>query len=833
MGDGVQNKFALILNGDTEARHLENVDRAINALRKEAPYQISVASTSAPKDVHASFQPATEIGLRNLIDGLAHQMDDDDLLVFYTTGHGDVGNNGEGCVALPQGCFSLATLNDELKKIKYGQRIVVMDQCYGGRSLPLFENPKTAIVTQSSPGEQVSCQMFAPYFWSDQVPDKDGDGIITIQERYEYAMDTGQTTSLTQSLIYDPIALSGKSGKHPFNTPDSLPIVVHNKKELDQQLKKIKPGQLALVMFGADWCAPCHAYQPFFEKLSKTYDGRFLMIRAEGVKGSAEDWVKAYHFTQWPTVAFIDSRDRFTIVPDRMDPLKTLGMAALMDPAQEFEAVLRLANSAGPDGAAKAKEIFETLMKYYPEVIFPKCLEILEQPESSQFSFVSERLDKKIYENRKILKKHLPKIIQLLSHSSPKVRAVAAGLTREFYELAWEAVDPLVDLVFDKDAKVRASASTSLGFILGEMEEEQSKSTIDRLIGFLNSSNPEEQRYVLDTFYIIPNKALPYFSTFLKKMDDPEPLVRIGVLNLITEMQIEGALQGDQPELVKKIIEKLQDANLDVRREAARNLLLLGNLREEVLAKDKKTELHPRRSSLYIFKILPALLKFFPEDPKRKWTQIGSYLTATPNEAAQLEDLFAISFREFSNHYEVIKTLTEKFKILSTDKNSQLRSRALFYLKFLIRLEKSPNVEDSGNWSLGTHHQFGQFNQKLHEGIDLFAAYQLSRRWQLRAHGKLVYFPELRNDITIEPLTYLGHSTKPLAILAPLMETGLFHYWDKKITGLAVNPIGLGWRWEPTGHLALEAMVKFSLKIPFHGPVTPGAEENLGLTWTP
>ena len=110
MGDGVQKKYAFILNGDTEQRHLSNVNHAIEALKSEDPsYEISVASTTPPAGPVAQFEKSDETGLKKIITGLASQIDDDDLLVVYVTGHGDKGKQNEGCVVLQdKSCYSLA-----------------------------------------------------------------------------------------------------------------------------------------------------------------------------------------------------------------------------------------------------------------------------------------------------------------------------------------------------------------------------------------------------------------------------------------------------------------------------------------------------------------------------------------------------------------------------------------------------------------------------------------------------------------------------------------------------------------------------------------------------
>ncbi|HEX5037881.1 MAG TPA: thioredoxin domain-containing protein [bacterium] len=330
MGDGVQRNFALIINGDDESRHLGNVDRAIKTLRSEAPYEISVASRKPPSNSVEHFIAPHEQSLKRLIEGIRSKIDDDDLLVVYITGHGGAGNQREGCVEWPGACYPLSSLGRELKNLLYGKRIVVMDQCFSGGGLPLFADDRTYVVTQGGPDETVSCQEFSPYFWGDGVTDLDGDGIKTVEERFIYAVKTGKTPTHTQ--YYAPgsaISLSGKADKTP---PFKAGVTeVHDQRGVEAELKRLQPGQLALVMFSSETCDACKRYAPTFEGFSRQFGGRFLMIRAEGVNGSEEDWGKHYGVDRFPKVAFINHRGQVTFVEDRARPLDSLVAASGYD----------------------------------------------------------------------------------------------------------------------------------------------------------------------------------------------------------------------------------------------------------------------------------------------------------------------------------------------------------------------------------------------------------------------------------------------------------------------------------------------------------------------
>ncbi|MFO1519729.1 MAG: HEAT repeat domain-containing protein [bacterium] len=431
MGDGIQKKFALIVNGDTEERHLANVEQAMKALKAEGAYEISVASPKAPAAMADSFALPDAGSLKGLINGLQSKMDDDDLLVVYVTGHGGKGAQEEGCADLSSGCYSLSDFSAELKKLPYGKRLVVMDQCLAGASLPLFADSKSTVITLGSPKEVVSCDSFAPFFWSDQVPDFNKDGVKTVEERYRYAIQTGKPLSTPQYYSsLKPVAFSGKEEVTPPFKPEV--VEAHHGDELEKELQKLQPGQLALVTFSADWCKPCKDYKPVFDKLAKEYGGRFLMIRAEGVKGSEEDWNK-YGVKAYPTVAFIDSRGRVTITSQGGDPnpLSSLVIASMVNAQDQIRFSLeRLENGSREEKRAAMRRLGSLGKEAAPAI---------------------------------------PSLVRLMSDSDTEVRVYSTGAVAAIAEAGTEeaasAVADLIKSLHDPDDGVRFMAVHALGSI--------------------------------------------------------------------------------------------------------------------------------------------------------------------------------------------------------------------------------------------------------------------------------------------------------------------------------------------------------------------------------
>lgn len=321
MGDGKIKRVAIIINSDAkEDRHVANQERAKKFFEKEKFDKILVSSPQTSSGDTVSNYSATKAGLNALLNGL--QLDDDDILAIYITAHGYKDKKEVSCIPLNDGhCYSFATLKEKLDQLEYNKRFMIADGCYAGNSMNIFANPKTLIHSLGKPGQTVPCQTSAPYFFSDDVPDTDGDNIITIEERIAYVREKGQPP--THQLYFNPgrpMSFFGMEAQGPF---EPKVIEVHSGKQLKEQLKKLKPAQLALVTFSADWCGYCQKYKPFFEHLATQYDGNFLMIRAEGINRSERDWSE-WNVKGYPTVAFLDDLGNMYTVKDRVDPIASI-----------------------------------------------------------------------------------------------------------------------------------------------------------------------------------------------------------------------------------------------------------------------------------------------------------------------------------------------------------------------------------------------------------------------------------------------------------------------------------------------------------------------------
>jgi len=174
-------KCALIINN--EGRMAERLGRAVSVLEEEG-YETFVASSVEPTVAADHYVPATMENLEDLLRGLRQKMGEDGELFIYVTAHGEVEEETTG-ICLQDRCYE--NLPAILDQISYGQRTVIMDQCYGGNLRSIFEGDRaTFFASAGDSGEIVSNLGFAEYFWAGDVPDLNGGG-VSWMDRFHYA----------------------------------------------------------------------------------------------------------------------------------------------------------------------------------------------------------------------------------------------------------------------------------------------------------------------------------------------------------------------------------------------------------------------------------------------------------------------------------------------------------------------------------------------------------------------------------------------------------------------------------------------------------------------
>lgn len=192
--------YAVLVNGDVSTLHNGNVERAYEVLRTLGvpDDRIYILSNSNPRPAaDAGRLPlvtaeATTINLAGVLSYLAGEVDENDCLLLYTTGHG-IRKRGQSALMLNDGPMLEKDLVRRLKPVQAAVTAVIMDQCFSGGFADAFEKARMNVVamTDTDSHHETYCEYFASAFWYGLVEpaaDLDGDGRITLSESYEVAM---------------------------------------------------------------------------------------------------------------------------------------------------------------------------------------------------------------------------------------------------------------------------------------------------------------------------------------------------------------------------------------------------------------------------------------------------------------------------------------------------------------------------------------------------------------------------------------------------------------------------------------------------------------------
>lgn len=324
MGDGKVRRIAVIVNGDTKKETIENHKEDVNRtgqLLKDNGWEMYVASTSKPEFATSMYVDGTSAGVQKLASELGKFMDDDDEFLVFLSGHG-----GTNCLGLKDDCvpFKGGPLG-RLLSLPHDDRTVVMTQCYSGNWASIFSDSGTLFVSQGSKGELTYCGQFRPYFFApdSEVPDMNGDGAISWQERYAHAVSKpqGTLTLFIPGIEYKDTGPSGKAKEAP--PFDGKVQTVRKKEELDEILAKLRPGDVAFVELSTTWCPACREYEPQYETFARQAGGKALFI---SIPNGDEDRWKDISVGHFPAVLLMDSAGRKSEIEERYELMQNRWM---------------------------------------------------------------------------------------------------------------------------------------------------------------------------------------------------------------------------------------------------------------------------------------------------------------------------------------------------------------------------------------------------------------------------------------------------------------------------------------------------------------------------
>lgn len=265
--DSGVHRYALVVNGDTEDRHLENARLAAESLRSQG-YEVDEVSPD-----NGAGSPAEALAKMHKLKTLA--ADKNAEVVVYFTGHGDL-KGEEPAVVMQGGDLRASQFVDELASLSC-ETTVVMDQCFSGNFAARFaEKSNIRFLGLSGKGLTDRCRPFAERLWNPS-PDADDnhDGIISWQERFDFATQDSGVVDYSLSTYF-----SGRNVDDKIS--DKNILTVHTPAELEKEIVGLQGGEHAVVLFSAPWCDACQGYKPKFMSQS---DGhyRYIIVDAEDI----------------------------------------------------------------------------------------------------------------------------------------------------------------------------------------------------------------------------------------------------------------------------------------------------------------------------------------------------------------------------------------------------------------------------------------------------------------------------------------------------------------------------------------------------------------------
>jgi hypothetical protein len=206
-----KNKYAILVSAafpDQDRLDKTLQDKALKAYEgiKELGFSddnIYFLATRRGEGMEKTDELFTYHSFHKVCTELSAKMTEDDLLVFYFIGHGGI--VGDSYVLLknidedyepkePDNFFKLKTLKDELRRLKYGYAVTVIDACQSGHvAKALGKRNMVAISTTSNNQNSWISSEFSPYMIKalsgEKTADKNGDNKVSLEEAVYYAAE--------------------------------------------------------------------------------------------------------------------------------------------------------------------------------------------------------------------------------------------------------------------------------------------------------------------------------------------------------------------------------------------------------------------------------------------------------------------------------------------------------------------------------------------------------------------------------------------------------------------------------------------------------------------
>ena len=193
-------RYAVLANADGAREHQGNVAHAYRTLRALGFEEANIFIVS-PKDRRHPPAKRTPVcspvpaHFTQVMDRLATLTHPGDLVVIYSTGHGDYDERGV-FLELRHGRLWPADLRAEVERMP-ANVIVIMDQCFSGGFVDAFEGTRSRaiVISDVDSTHETYCRYFAETFWDSFARDRK----TSVRQAFEAAMKVHQ-----KELANDP-----------------------------------------------------------------------------------------------------------------------------------------------------------------------------------------------------------------------------------------------------------------------------------------------------------------------------------------------------------------------------------------------------------------------------------------------------------------------------------------------------------------------------------------------------------------------------------------------------------------------------------------------------
>ncbi|MCX6710173.1 MAG: caspase family protein [Candidatus Woesearchaeota archaeon] len=193
-----KDKYAVILNGDPSELHFYNCSTSHSSLEnmgfcKDNIFTLSEKPDSYFEEQDFSAFSGTKENFQRVSDLLSQITDDNDIVLFYLTGHGDR-MGGRSALVLKDDYLFDIELKECIDKIDSRITIVVADQCYSGGFADELKNSSKSVIAISDTDAvyQTDCKVFSDSFWkafSGTSADSNSDSKVSLREAYDFAIE--------------------------------------------------------------------------------------------------------------------------------------------------------------------------------------------------------------------------------------------------------------------------------------------------------------------------------------------------------------------------------------------------------------------------------------------------------------------------------------------------------------------------------------------------------------------------------------------------------------------------------------------------------------------